>query len=378
MFPTIRRLPPAPKKTPVVKVPIHLAQGVARLLNIPKHVNPVFNSNIYNNLSPTDQAVVNQAAPHVIAAMGGDSAFSNAPVTPGALPGPSSAVAGYGAGAPSSGPQFTPAGPANPDYEGYEAYADLNPATSLKRKPWPVHILPASVLTDANGNGTMTWTPQEDFQAFLLTFPSQITSTGYLTQIQVGTRLVNVASGKMPIECFSEKNDARRMDFPFAKATQQIAAQIAGGPASTTVYGVLLGYGVGAPMKYPVAAARMGILPLGTTSIASAATTTITVTPQERFKPRRVILNSTATQFGSLLITGFQIGTLVQQAQTGSYPAGVFSDLAIDDWVDFDVCPKNSNIAITVNNTSASTNNGVFEGFILGDVWYDGELDQAA
>lgn len=344
--------------------------------------NPLTNLGLFRSLPPPQQQAIVAAAPAAIAlnpaiaphasavlsqAPGAVMNLAQVPNLPGAPALPSS-----GAGASNLGSNFYPA-PGNTNFEGWENSQMLNPILGVKRKPWPVHILPATAVTDANGNATMTWTPQEDFQAFLLTFPSTITTQGYLTQLVVGTRLVNVASGKMPIECFGEKNDARRMDFPFAKTAQQIAATIAGGPASTTIYGVLLGYGVGSAARYPVSAARMGILPLGTTSLASGSTTTITVTPQERFKPRRVILNSQAALFSNLIITGFQIGTLVQAAATANYPASVYSDLAVDDWVDFDACPKNSNIAITVNNTSTATTSGVFEGFIIGDVWYDGE-----
>ena len=357
--------------------------------------NPISNPAVFAALSPSVQSQVVEHAPLALAAnpalpvsasmrnallAGGSPMAAGVAAAVTAAAQPATGTPGPGSGAGNAPGTWAGPSPTNPyGYAGWENTNSLNPAVALQRKPWPVQLLPMSGATNAAGAVTLTAQPQNDFQGFLMIFPSVITSTGYVSQIQVGTRLVNIASGNMPIECFSEKNDARRFDFPYARATQQISVTVTGGPASTTLYCIILGYVPGAPGYSNAGASpgRSGILPFGSTTLAASASATVTLTPQERFKLRRICLNSQQTNFGNILITSFQIGTRVESVQSASYPAAVYSDLAIDDWVDFDVCPKNTQIAITVTNSN-TTASAIFEGFGTGDVWYDDEASQAA
>jgi hypothetical protein len=380
------------------------AQIVQRLMMLPVALNPFYSESAYNALPPQHQATVQALAmggavspssmqpggpsDHIMGLKSGTGVYGGSAgmAAPPSAQGILGSTATYGApvlspsagGGPVDGPGVTPS-PGNPGYEGWGNTGSVNPVAALRRKLWPVHILPASVLTDANGNGNLIFTPQEDFQAFLLTYPTSNGIQGYVTNIIVGTRTVNVTSLKTPLECMGEKNDARRFDFPVARTGQQIVVQIQGAPAATTVYAVLLGYGQGDTnqARQLARSPRSGFTGLGTTNINSGVTTTINVIPQERFKLRRLILNSQATNFGSLLIQSIQIGTRVESAQSTPYPAQVFSDLAIDDWVDFDVCPKVTTIAITVTNSNSSQT-AVFEGGAVGDVWYEDEMYAAA
>lgn len=368
------------------------------LMAAPAASNPLTSAVAFGRLPAAQQMQVRQIVPEVQAAgmtvgmhVYGGTALHN-PVNNtmsaatiaqlAAAAAPSAPASGTGQGTPPGQPWTGPSGPQNPLYAGWEADGVVNPVAALARKPYPIHILPGVQASDATGAATITFTPQEDFQAFLLTFPSTVDTSGYLTALSVGTRLIGVNPGtKVPLEVFSEKTDGRRFDFPFAKATQQIVATITGGPTSVNLYACLLGY---APLPARIAAnmnamhqARMGYVGLGSTTVPIAGSSTINIVPQEIFKLRRMLLNSSATNFANLIITGLVVGTNMQTSQNANFPASLFSELAIDDWIDFDVCPATTTIAITVSNTNTSQS-AVFEGAGVGDVWYGNEARFAA
>jgi|HubBroStandDraft_2_1064218.scaffolds.fasta_scaffold03169_2 hypothetical protein len=367
-----------------------------KLANMPAKNNPVLNSQAFTALSPKMQQQVVAAAPefsaltgcgvgqHIAQAASGTTLDLGSEMISGSAPAGSTGQAPAGRG--SSGQWFGPSGPSNPLYAGWENTGVLNPINALKRKPYPVHILPGVQAASASGAGTLTFTPQEDFQGFLLTLPdTSAGATGYISNISVGTRLLNVNPGTLtPAEVFKETSDGRRFDFPFAKAQQQIVISFSSATDSVNWYATLLGYAPqpahirnAAMGPWCVQKSRMGYAGLGTTTLTPGGTATVTLTPQERFKIRRMLLNETALNFGGIVITSLTVGTLMQTSQNANFPASTFSALAIDDWIDFDVCPATVQVNVGILNTNA-TASAVFEGAAIGDVWYASEYGFAA
>ena len=85
---------------------------------------------------------------------------------------------------------------------------------------------------------------------------------------------------------------------------------------------------------------------LGATSVAAAATLTISVNPQLPFKIERLLIPGSA----GLLITDLKVGTVSQFVAPGSIPVEVFAADSIGVFLKGDTAVPGVNIDLTVNN----------------------------
>ena len=106
--------------------------------------------------------------------------------------------------------------------------------------------------------------------------------------------------------------------------------------------------------------------PLGfaPTPIAAGATQNIPASPQNMFRPVRLVIPS--DKAFDLNVTDVVVGTSQQFAQSASVPASVFSEVAINTKVTFDTAQIGNQISIGINNTSGGSI--TFGGAIIGDV----------
>ena len=109
-------------------------------------------------------------------------------------------------------------------WEGNDGGA-LNPIGGpSRRKPYPVKILPA-MCTIANTAGSLTWSPQEEFEAFRLCVPSgQASLPAFIQQLQAGDRMMQAQTGRIPAACLSKNPTSGASIFrPFALARRSRA-----------------------------------------------------------------------------------------------------------------------------------------------------------
>lgn len=236
--------------------------------------------------------------------------------------------------------------------------AAMNPIGGpLRRKPFPVKILPAQT-TLASGLGTLTWNPQEEFEAFRLCVPTgQASLPAFFNQLQAGDRMMQAQTGRVPAACWSEKSDLGRIDFPIVKLGETITMSVTGGTGSNELCAVLLGYARGKPRKLPAGAQLLyeRVEPFDVTNVAPLGTATITLNPQRNIVMRRLGLDDTVTGFSSLFVTSINVQDDPQFTGSGAeIPAQLFSELAQDDWLDFDMCQLGGSITIGLRNANTS------------------------
>ncbi len=226
-----------------------------------------------------------------------------------------------------------------------------------RRKPFPVKILPA-LTTLANNAGTLTWTPQEEFEGFRLCVPTgQPALPCYFTQLQAGDRIMQAQAGRIPSACWSEKSDLGRIDFPIVRLGETLTCAVSGGAAGTPeLCAVILGYARGKPRKLPEGAQLLyeRIEPFDVTVVAPLGTATITLQPQRHIILRRLGLDDTQTNFANLYVTFINVQDDPQFVQGTELPAQLFSELAQDDWLDFDMCQLGGTITIGLRNSNTS------------------------
>jgi len=226
-----------------------------------------------------------------------------------------------------------------------------------RRKPFPVKLLPATVVLTAAGGGQIVWAPQEEFEAFRICVPSgQPSLPCFFNQLQAGDRLMMAQSGRMPSACWSEKSDLGRIDFPIVRLGETLQATITGGVATTELAAVLLGYARGKPRKLPDGAELLyeRVEPFDVTVVAAASVATITLQPQRHIVIRRIGFDDTQAQFANLYCTSINVQDDPQFVIGSEFPLQLFSELAQDDWLDFDMCQLGGTITIGLRNSHAT------------------------
>jgi hypothetical protein len=235
----------------------------------------------------------------------------------------------------------------------------MNPiSAAMRRKTQPVKILPASVTTNAQGTGQLTFTPQEPFEGFRICVPSS-QGNGYISQLTAGDRLMVAQSGRIPFACLNEKSDVGRIDFPLVSLGEVISAQISGATANTEIGAVIIGYG-SRPRVLPQGSEILyqRFEPFDVTADGGAATATITLAPQRHVIIRRIAFDDTVANFSAgIYVTSINVQDLPQFVGNVEIPAQLFSELAVDDWLDFDLCQLGGTITIGLRNANANAIN---------------------
>lgn len=97
--------------------------------------------------------------------------------------------------------------------------------------------------------------------------------------------------------------------------------------------------------RYP-----LGVVP---TSIASGVQSQITTSPQNLFRPERLVIPSDIA-FDSGVVD-IKVGNTSQFVQSAEVPGALFSEVAINTGVNFDTAEIGNQVSCTIRNKSAST-----------------------
>jgi len=171
-------------------------------------------------------------------------------------------------------------------------------------------------------------------------------------------RMMQAQSGAVPSACWSEKTDLGRIDFPIVRLGETITLNVTQvTPAGTPEVGaILFGYARGKARKLPEGAQLLyeRVEPIASLSVPALTAATVTLQPQRNIVMRRLGLDDTATNFGNLYVTSINVQDDPQFVGGTEIPAQLFSELAQDDWLDFDMCQLGGTITIGVRNNNTS------------------------
>lgn len=112
---------------------------------------------------------------------------------------------------------------------------------------------------------------------------------------------------------------------------------------------------------------RRLIVPIPVTTVAAGGTAEVTIQPQRLFKCKRFIIPSGIA--GDFRFTDIKVGQQSQLAASGDVPAGAFTEVTVDGYVDFDSSDIGNLIVFEVSNTDAANAHDL-EGVLLGTAVY--------
>lgn len=276
---------------------------------------------------------------------------------------PTLAAVASGASTPSGA---TP-GPSGGSGASYSTATQLSLApnqSQFKRLPDVRHQVCGMAPAVFGGAGSLAgkFTPQVRFKGNRLVIPSNTHAGTTISNMLVGTKPQYAAASTEPFDMFEEQSTGGVWDLDVCEIGQVIQMSITA-TAATTVFACIIGEALdGKP--YPML--RSPLKRIGfTQNVLASATTSVTITPQVRFKTRKLILDdSTASNF---TIVSFNVGITPQFISGDPVPASAFTELSQDVWLDCDEAYIGNVITLTVTNNDGGAAH-VFGGALLGDV----------
>jgi hypothetical protein len=156
----------------------------------------------------------------------------------------------------------------------------------------------------------------------------------YLNSLVSG-ELDALISGDGTSEIIGAASGKRAQDAKKAAALKQLAMRSAG---------AVIKRGLDRRRRYP-----LGVVP---TTITSGDTETIPTTPQNLFRPERLVIPSDiAFDVG---VTDVKVGNQSQFVETSEVPGSLFSEVAINTGVTFDTAEIGNQISVQIRNKSLS------------------------
>jgi hypothetical protein len=313
---------------------------------LPPHLNPIKNPAAMSNLPPHLQgpAAVVASNPELAAvATGVSDGMTNAG------PGGASPTGGSGASFGAADGSLAPN------------------QSQFKRLPSVRHNLCGFQANVFAGAGTQTSTsrPQVRFKGNRLVLPSNTLAGTTISNFLVGAKPQYAASSVEPADMFEEQSTGAMWDMDVCEIGQLVtfSCTVTG---ATTVYGTLVGEALdGKP--YPMLRSplkRIGFQANNGATIAAGASFLALITPQVRFKTRKIVLDDATAKF--FIITSLQVGINPQFMSGDPVPAAAFTELAQDMWLDLDEAYIGNVISIQVTNIDAAAH--VFQGALSGDI----------
>lgn len=315
---------------------------------LPRHMNPVINPAAMKALPPHLQAPAAAVAAHP------ELAAVASGVSDGSSDGGSNQLTNSPTGG--SGASFA------------SADGSLIPnQTQFKRLPSVRHNLCGFQANVFAGAGTQTSTarPQVRFKANRLVIPSSTAANTYISNMLVGAKPQYAASSQEPTDMFEEQSTGAVWDMDVCEIGQIITMSVTA-PGAATIYATLVGEALdGRP--YPMLRSplkRIGFTANNGATIAAGASFNVIITPQVRFKTRKVVLDDATAKF--FIITSLQVGINPQFMSGDPVPAAAFTEVAQDMWLDLDEAYIGNVISVQITNIDAAAH--VFQGALSGDV----------
>ena len=208
-----------------------------------------------------------------------------------------------------------------------------------------------ALVFGAAGSAKGTFTPQTRFKGNRLIMPSSTLAGTTIQNLLVGTRPQYAASSVEPFHMFEEQSTGGVWDLDVCEIGQQIAMTVTV-TGATTVFAAIVGEALDGK---PYNMLRSPLKRIATTvaGIGAGATALVTVQPQVNFKPRRLIVDDASA--ANFTINSFLIGISPQFMSGDPVPAGAFTEVAQDVWLDCDEASVGNLITLSVTNTSAGS-----------------------
>ena len=221
--------------------------------------------------------------------------------------------------------------------------------------------MPPVVFAGA-GSAAGTFSPQTRFKPNRLVIPSSTLAGTTISNMLVGTRPQYAAASTEPFHMFEEQSTAGVWDMDVCEIGQKVQMTITV-TGATTVFAALIGEALdGKP--YPMLRSPLKRIASVTAGIGAGATTNVTITPQVRFKTRKLVVDDATSQ--SFTINSFSVGISPQFISGDPVPAGAFGETSQDVWLDCDEAYIGNIITLNVTNTSGGAL--AFGVSLLGDV----------
>lgn len=239
--------------------------------------------------------------------------------------------------------------------------------TLYKRLPQVRHQLLGMAALVFLGAGTSVgkYTPQMRFKGNRLVIPSNTLAGTTISNVLVGTRPQYASAGSSePFDMFEEQSTGGIWDLDVCDIGQfiSISYTVTG---ATTVYSCIIGEMLDgkaySSIRSPLKRAGWGT---GTATVASGASTNITITPQVRYKIRKLIADDTTAKY--FAITQLTVGITPQFVSPDPVPLAAFTEIAQDVWVDWDEAYIGNVVTLTLLNID--NNARAINGSTLGDV----------
>jgi ethanolamine utilization microcompartment shell protein EutS len=219
----------------------------------------------------------------------------------------------------------------------------VNPENELARH-FRLYLCPGVIAA-----GVMTFTPQRRCVPIRLCIPSGV--AGNVSQLQSGVEQYYASAGAVPAAVYSELAEQTGWLRPIITEvgnTITATTTVANGQAVGLWCFDLSEKGLLAPpMGKPRA---MGF----SVSVPNAGTAQAVLNPQKDFRIRRLALDETVTNYGSLTVTGFTVANDPQTEANGVLPVQMFSTKALAAMIDGDLCKVGASIVVTFANSNAA------------------------
>lgn len=141
------------------------------------------------------------------------------------------------------------------------------------------------------------------------------------------------------------------------------------GPVERQGAAVLGGFGPVSAVNVNAKPTSMGgrMLPLTTPSIAAGSTFVATFSPQEDFRPERIIYAGPSSTF---FLSDLRIKNNPQTIAAGEIPADAFTANAVDQRLNFSACPVGGQIQMAVRNATGVA--AIFSAMMVGSAAIQG------
>lgn len=236
--------------------------------------------------------------------------------------------------------------------------------SQFKRLPDVRHNITGAqpVVFAGAGTAKIQWVPQTRFKGNRMIFPSNTLAGTTLQNLLVGTRPQYAANSVEPVDMFEEQSTGGMWDMDVCEIGQQITGQVTV-TGATTVFAAIVGEALdGKP--YPRLRSPLKRIATQTAAVGAGLSTNVLITPQVRFKTRKLVTDDSTARF--FTINSFNVGISPQFMSGDPVPAAAFTELAQDDWLDCDEAYIGN--VITLNITNNDTAGHVFGLALLGDI----------
>jgi len=303
----------------------HPLEPMAKALaTLPPHQNPVLQPHIHAGLAPAHAQHIARIKAHPgLAALATNGASMSSP-------------------SGGSGSSFA------------QAQDNVAPTQSLfKRLPNVRHQICGSAANVFAGAGTQTqtYTPQLRFKPNRLVIPSATLAGTTISNMLVGVKPQYAAASVEAFDFFEEQSTGGQWDMDVCEIGQKIThnTTVTG---ATTVFSALIGEMLdGRP--YPML--RSPIKRIAATSggtVAAGAAFNFNLTPQVRYKLRKLLADDLTAKFFS--VTAFTVGITPQFVSGDPIPLATFTEIAQDVWLDCDEAYVGNVINISVVNNDVA------------------------